>query len=86
MLHLRLFPLSCHPSFFKLELEEQERYFNKLERKEEMENKMKAVMELKVKVVKCKKVSKCACIGPYVMHQEEQGWCRSLRFSVVSIS
>ena len=36
----------------------QEKYFNELEKKEQLEDKMKAITEIKVKVVCCKQVRK----------------------------
>ena len=39
----------------------QENYFNELEKKEQLEDKMKTITEIKVKVVCCKQVRKCFC-------------------------
>ena len=36
----------------------QEKYFNELEKKEQLEDKMKTITEIKVKVVSCKQVRK----------------------------
>ena len=36
----------------------QEKYFNELEKKEQLEDKMKTITEIKVKVVCCKQVRK----------------------------
>ena len=36
----------------------QEKYFNELEKKEQLEDKMKTITEIKVKVVCCKQVTK----------------------------
>ena len=39
----------------------QENYFNELEKKEQLEDKMKTITEIKVKVVCCKQVRKSFC-------------------------
>ena len=44
--------------FSKAEVEREQAYFNVLEKKEMYEDKMKAVMELKVTAICCKTVSK----------------------------
>ncbi|XP_065178420.1 protein MCM10 homolog [Sycon ciliatum] len=65
-----------------LELEQQERYFNKLERKEDMENKMKTVMEIKVKVVQCKECSytaESASKRCSTEHKEKLVWSQTMK-------
>ena len=48
---------------FQAENEREEKYFNELEKKEQLEDKMKTITEIKVNVVSCKQVRSVVFAG-----------------------
>ena len=56
------------------EWEKEEVYFEQLEKKEVMEDKLKTLKELSVTVVQCKQVCALVCPGIEGWGQGERGW------------
>ncbi|XP_022806927.1 protein MCM10 homolog [Stylophora pistillata] len=61
--------------------EREEKYFNELEKKERLEDKMKTITELKVKVVSCKQCDYVAESASELCHKEKHAlkYCKALK-------